>query len=252
MFNLKSVKTQLILYLGCLALLIVIKDKNFSFFFSVLIAVISALAIEAFVLYLKTKTFRATESSVITGLIIGFVLSSDELWWKFVLASALAIFSKHLITFKKKHIFNPAAFGIFLTLIFFDASTQWRGTYLWYILAPFGLYFTQKIKKIEVVIGYAIVSLLLFGIQAFLQKVPLWNIFSYFSYFYIFVMVVEPKTTPLDSIGKYLFGVGTAMLIFILTEAGVKFDAELFSLLAMNTGVALLNKLSAKKEERHE
>jgi len=247
MLNLKSIKTQLIIYLVCLALFLAIKDKDISFLFTVLVAVISALVIESLILYLKTKTFRITESSVITGLIIGFVLSSDEVWWTFVFASAVAIFSKHLIRFHKKHIFNPAAFGIFLSIILLQASTQWRGTYLWYIVVPFGIYFVNKLKKTGVLIGYALVSLLLFGSQAMLQKVSFWNIFGYLSYFYIFVMVIEPKTTPLKTTGKYLFGAGTVALIFILTGAGVKFDVELFSLLAMNLTVPLLNKLSPTK-----
>jgi len=246
MLNLKSIKTQLIIYLVCFALFLAIKDKDTSFLFTVLVAVISALVIESFILYLKTKTFKITESAVITGLIIGFVLSGDEVWWKFVFASALAIFSKHSIHFHKKHIFNPAAFGIFLSIILLGASTQWRGTYLWYILVPFGIYFVYKLKKTGVLIGYALVSLLLFGSQAMLEKVPFWNIFGYLSYFYIFVMLIEPKTTPLKTTGKYLFGAGTAALIFILTGAGVKFDVELFSLLAMNVIVPLLNKLPIK------
>ena len=247
MFNFKSIKTQLIFYLVCFALFLAVKDKDLTFLFTVLISVISALTIEALVLYFKTKKFQITESSIITGLIIGYVLSSDEVWWKFVFASALAIFSKHLIRFQKKHIFNPAAFGIFLSTILLGASTQWKGTYLWYILVPFGIYFIYKLKKTEVLIGYTFISLLIFGIQAMLQKVYFWNIFGYLSYFYIFVMVIEPKTTPLKTIGKYLFGAGTAALIFILTEAGVKFDVELFSLLAMNITVPLLNKLSSKQ-----
>jgi Na+-translocating ferredoxin:NAD+ oxidoreductase RnfD subunit len=190
---------------------------------------------------------QITESSLITGLIIGFVLSSDEVWWKFVFASVLAISSKHLIRFRKKHVFNPAGLGIFLSIILLGVSTQWKGTYLWYIVVPFGVYFIYKLKKTEVLLGYAFLSLLIFGIQAMLQKVPFWHVFGYFSYFFIFVMLIEPKTTPFKTIGKYLFGAGTAAFIFILTEAGVKFDVELFSLLVMNISVSLLNKLSPTK-----
>jgi len=87
----------------------------------------------------------------------------------------------------------------------------------------------------------------LFGAQAVAQRVSLWNIFGYFSYFYIFVMVIEPRTTPLNSIGKFIFGAGTAALIFILTEAGAGFDIELFSLLAMNVTVPLLNRIPLRK-----
>ncbi|MDD4953930.1 MAG: RnfABCDGE type electron transport complex subunit D [Candidatus Omnitrophica bacterium] len=242
----KSIKTKLIIYLSGFAVFLAVRDKDAAFLAATAIAVISALAAEGLVLYLKEKAFRASESAVITGLITGFVISSDQAWWIFCLAAVIAIFSKHLIRFRGKHIFNPAACGIFLTLILFGVSTQWKGTYIWYILAPFGFYFAYKLKKTEVLAGYAAASLLLFGAQALLQNVPLWNIFGYFSYFYIFVMVIEPKTTPLKPIGKYIFGAGVAALVFILTQAGVRFDAELCSLLVMNATVHLLNKMPVR------
>ena len=243
MLSLKSVKTQLIVYLAAVALTLAIKERDLVFLRAFAIAVFAATLVESLVLYLKAGSLKITESSIITGMIVGYALSSDEAWWKFIVAASLAILSKHLVVFKKKHIFNPAAFGIFLSTLILGASTQWNGTYMWYVLSPFGIYFAQKIKKTEVIIGYATVSLALFGTQALLQKVPLSNIFGYFSYFYIFVMVMEPKTTPFKSIAKYIFGAGAAAFVFVLTEAGVRFDVELFSLLLMNSTVPLLNKI---------
>jgi len=245
--NIKSIKTQLIIYLLVVALGLAIKERDFTFLRTLAIATFAATLIESLILYFTRGSFKITESSIITGVIIGYVLSSDEVWWKFVLAALLAISSKYIIVFKKKHIFNPAAFGIFLSTLLLGASAQWKGTYMWYVLVPFGLYFSQRIKKIEVIIGYAIISLSLFGTQAILQKVSLLNMFGYFSYFYIFIMVIEPKTTPLDSISKYLFGAAAAALVFVFTEAGVRFDVELFSLLLMNVTVPLLNKVSLNK-----
>jgi Na+-translocating ferredoxin:NAD+ oxidoreductase RnfD subunit len=107
---------------------------------------------------------------------------------------------------------------------------------------PFGLYFVYKIRKLEIIAGYAAVSLALFGIQALLQKIPLWHVFGYLSYFYIFVMVIEPKTTPVKPLGKLLFGAGVAGLIFVLTQLGAKFDVELCGLLIMNIAVPLVLK----------
>lgn len=248
MVNLKFIKTQLILYLVSFALFLTIKERNFIFFLSVIVTVISVLAVESIFLYFKTGFLQITESAIITGLIVGFVISSDEPFWKLICACVLAILSKYLIRFQKKHIFNPAALGIFLTTILFGASLQWKGTFAWHILIPFGIYFINKIKKAEVVLGYAVVSLILFTTQALLQRTPLGNIFSYFSYFYIFVMVIEPKTTPVSSIGKFIFGAGIAALIFILTETGAKFDVELLSLLIMNATVPLLNRTLLRKE----
>lgn len=247
--NFRSIKTQLILYLACFALFLTIKDRDFTFLFTTLLTVVSALCVETLILYFKSRVFQVTESALITGLIIGYVLSSQEPWWKLVFASTAAILSKHLIRFRGKHIFNPAGFGVFFYLVLLGASTQWRGTYLWYVIAPFGVYFTYKIKKLEVISGYAVISLLLFGTQAISHKVPLLSIFGYFSYFYIFVMVIEPKTTPAKPIGKYLFGAGTAGLIFILTEAGARMDVELASLLIMNAIVPFLNRIPLKKGE---
>lgn len=247
MFKIRSIKTQLIFFLGCFAVILAIKDRDAAFLIALIVAVVSALAVESVILYFKTKVFRVTESSVITGLIVGYVLSGDQVWWTLALAPSLAIFSKYLLRFRERHIFNPAALGIFLTLIIFGASTQWKGTYIWYALLPFGLYFARRIRKIEVIVGYAAVSLALFGIQAILQKAPLWNIFGFFSYFYIFIMIIEPMTSPAKPIGKYLFGAGVAGFIFVLTEFGVKIDVELFSLLLMNAFVPMLNKVPSGK-----
>ncbi|MDD5129368.1 MAG: RnfABCDGE type electron transport complex subunit D [Candidatus Omnitrophica bacterium] len=123
MLKLKSIKTQLILYLTCFAIFLSFQNKNAAFLVTTIIAVISALAAESTILYFKTRVFQISESSIITGLIVGYVVFSDEAWWRFVSASLLAIFSKYLIRFHKKHIFNPAAFGIFLAIIIFGAST---------------------------------------------------------------------------------------------------------------------------------
>ena len=246
MFHLRSIKTHLILYLAVCAGALAVRDRDGAFVLSLAIAVVSAVALETGILYFKTKKVQFTESSVITGLITGFVLSSDELWWKCVFAAAAAILSKYLIRLRGKHIFNPAALGIFLSTVILGAGTQWKGTYLWYIVVPCGLYFAYALRKTGVVIGYALVSFLLFGTQALLQKVAPWHLFGYLSYFYIFVMVIEPKTSPAKKAEQYAFGAGIAALIFILTAAGSRFDVELFSLLVMNAALPLSRVLTLK------
>lgn len=224
-----------------------IKDKDATFLLTTLLAVVSSAGSDSFISYLKNKKFTLSGSSVITGLIIGYVLSSDQLWWIFTLASLLAIASKYLIRLNNKHLFNPAAFGIFTVILFFNATTQWKGTYLWYVLVPFGLYFIAKIKKTQLLLGYILTVLILFGLQAFIQKAPILNIFGYLSYFFIFIMLIEPKTTPIKPLGKIIFGVGVALLIFVLTEMAIRFDAELCALLVFNLSAPLLNKIPERR-----
>jgi Na+-translocating ferredoxin:NAD+ oxidoreductase RnfD subunit len=247
MFNLRSIKTQLILYLLAFALFLVFKGRDFSFLLSFLTCVAAAVFAEAGVLYFKARKLQVTESALIAGAIMGCVFSSDEVWWKLAIAAVLAILFKHAVRSRNKHIFNPAALGIFLSAVLGGVALQWNGTYLWYFLVPFGIYLAHKMRKLEIVAGYAGMALVLFGTQALLQKVPLLNIFGYFSYFYVFIMVIEPKTTPSNRVGKYVFGAAVAGLIFILTESGARFDVELFSLLAMNAAVPLMNKFPVKQ-----
>lgn len=163
-----AVKSRLIVFLGLFALCLAIIGKDIRFLSCVSIALILALVSDSFFVYLKEKRVRVTDSSMITGLIIGFVLAADEPFWKFIAASIFAIASKHILRANKKHLFNPAAFGVFLVTVIFSANTQWKGTYLWYVLVPVGLYFAYKTQKLEVIAGYFLSALGLFGAQALL------------------------------------------------------------------------------------
>ncbi|MBI5874041.1 MAG: RnfABCDGE type electron transport complex subunit D [Candidatus Omnitrophica bacterium] len=236
------IKTQLIIFLSLFVLYLTFLQKDLLFLFKTLIAVAGAISAESLAVFFKQKKFALTESSAISGLIIGFVLSSISPWWMFLLASVFAIGSKYVLRIREKHLFNPAAFGIFLVTALLGAYTQWRGANLWYVLVPAGAYFVLKIRKIEVVLGYLAVFTLLSGVEAFFQNTPLWDVLLYQNYFFIFVMLIEPKTTPITRKGKVVFGVAAAILVFILTQCRVRFEAELLSLLAANILVYLLNK----------
>jgi Na+-translocating ferredoxin:NAD+ oxidoreductase RnfD subunit len=239
----KSIKFQLIVFLSIFALYLSIVDKDALFLLSTLLATVTAVITDTIILSLKKKKPQISESSVITGLIIGFVLYSRQPLYLVAVASLLAIISKHIIRFNKRHIFNPATLGILLTVIILHASTQWKGTYLWYILVPAGCYFAYRFRKLMLLISYGIVALSIFAIQALQQQVPITSIFGYLSYFFIFIMLIEPKTSPITLPGMILFGVIVAASIFILTEIGVHFDAELCGLLIGNAAFPWLNKL---------
>jgi len=236
-----SIKSQLIAFLGLFSIYLYAIEKDSAFLISILITVVSAAIFDTFVTYIKTKKFLITESSIITGLIIGFIIASDNAAWIKILACLFAIGLKYLMRINLRHIFNPAAFGVFAAILFLNATTQWKGTYYWYVLVPFGLYFIWKIGKIELLLGYILASLCLFGGQAIFQNAPLTGIWGYFSYFYIFIMIIEPKTTPVRPLPKFIFGIIVAVLVFLLTNIGVKFDAELCSLLIANAAILLLN-----------
>lgn len=240
--KLKSIKVQLSIFLLSFALYLSFIGKDVLFLLSLGISLIAAIAADFFITALKTKKFIITESSIVSGLIIGYVLSSNQAWWIITLASIFAITSKHLISFKARHIFNPAGFGVLIAVFLLGASTEWKGAYLWYIIIPFGFYFVSRIRKLEIAAGYFIVSFILFGTQAIIQGTHVLNVLGYLNYFFIFIMLIEPMTTPVKLSGKVFFGAGTGALIFVLYLVGVK-EAELTALLCFNLFTPLLNKI---------
>jgi len=239
--TIKSIKVQLGVFLLLFSVYLVFLEKNAWILSGLCISVIFAALADSVISYLKKKEFIVTESSVITGLIVGFVLSGSEKWWLIALAALSAVVSKHVIRFNNRHFFNPAAFGVLIAVFLLGASTEWKGAYLWYIIAPFGIYASFKIKKLELLAGYFIASLILFGVQAVIQNSPILNIFGYLNYFFIFIMLIEPMTTPMAMPGKIIFGAGAGVLIFILYVFGVR-EAELLALICFNLFMPLLNR----------
>lgn len=240
-----SLKSQFIIFLTSVLLFLAFSNNNWELIYTGFIAVFSALILDAIFLSLKNKKFALSESAVISGLIITFVLASDNAKWIFIVAPVIAILVKRIIRFNHKHIFNPAAFGILAVMLIFKAQTQWLGTNLWFIFLPCGIYFIWNYRKFEILYGYLLGYLLTFGIYILLiEKSSLLTILNYFSYFFIFVMLIEPKTTPITILGKYLFGFGVAFLTFIFTITKFPLDIDICSLLIFNLLTPFFNKLS--------
>lgn len=241
--NFKSIKVQINLFLAAFAVFLFLKDPNFAFLAGFFWAVLFSILIEAAVLYLKTKKFQITDSALTSGLIIGYVLSSELPWWMFLAVAAGTVGLKRVLRFRGKNLLNPAALGIFLAILLLKGTTEWKGAYEWYILVPAGVYLVNKIKKLEIVWAYFGMSLLLFIPQALAQGTPLTNIPGYFNFFFIFIMLIEPKTTPPTLWPKIAFGAGVALLVFLLTEWGFRFEPELFALLVLNALVPFMSKI---------
>jgi len=230
----KNIKSQLILFLILFSGFFIFKERDFYFLYSLVLSTGSCVLFDTCFKFLKEKKFIITSSSVITGLILGIVLASDQQWWTYFLAALASIGSKNFIRIKGNHLFNPAAFGIVFAILLFGANTQWKGTFIWYILAPIGLYFINKIKKLELLTSYFLVAFVLFFVEALLHKTPILNILWMFNYFFIFIMLIEPKTTPIKRVEKILFGACAAIAIFVFSEIGLPCDVELSALLVLN------------------
>lgn len=161
---------------------------------------------------LFSRVFEAqtnVESVYITALILTLIItpffpsSASSYFPLAVWASVWAMASKYILAIKKKHVFNPAAFGVALTALTINQSASWwvgTASLLPFVLVG-GLLMTRKLLRSDLVISFFAVSLIAtfsFGFfggqdvvrlasQAFLDS-PL--------FFFAFVMLTEPLTTP--------------------------------------------------------
>jgi Na+-translocating ferredoxin:NAD+ oxidoreductase RnfD subunit len=243
MIHFRSIKVQINLFLIAFAVFLYLKEPHPAFLTGFFWAVFFSVLIEGILLFFKTRKFQITGSALTSGLIIGYVLSSGSPWWTFLAVAACAVGLKRVLLFHGKNLMNPAALGLFLAVLPFSGTTEWKGAYEWYLLVPAGLYFAYKIRKTEIVLGYFAMSLVFFVPQALEQGTPLINIAGYFNYFFIFIMLIEPKTAPATRWPKIVFGAEVACLVFLLTELGFPYEPELFALLIMNAFVPLLNEI---------
>ncbi len=157
------------------------------------------------------------ESIYITALILALIIepvtSNDYAGLGFlVFVSAWAMASKYIFAIKKKHIFNPAAFGVALAAFTINqAATWWVGGNI--ALLPFvligGLLVVRKIQRFDLVAGFSVVSLATVALTARPGGAlsSMWVTLLHSSFFFLaFVMLTEPLTSPPKRFQRLVYG----------------------------------------------
>ncbi|MDP2671628.1 MAG: RnfABCDGE type electron transport complex subunit D [bacterium] len=193
---------------------------------AVLVAPVLDVAIKRF--WLKKKPTLPL-SAIITGLIIGTV-SVNAPVSGVLIATFLAIGSKFIIRWNDLHIFNPAVFGVVIAQVFNPAahgavthgSSQVVEGFgvggftvtLW--LVPLLIFANWRARKLWTSIPFLTATALLFyftrlaslnsfntqGVMGFLEVLP---------YYFAFIIVSEPKTSPSAKKEQVLFGLAIAV-----------------------------------------
>ena len=174
--------------------------------------------------YLFAKIFKVRtnlESASITALILTLIIGPSSPVRNFltmIFIGAAAMASKYVFALNKKHIFNPAAFAVFLAAtILNDGASWWIGSiYTFPLIVLGGLLILTKIKRFELVIGFFTVyflTLIFFG-----KGVTVNSFFIPSIWFYVFVMLVEPLTSPSTKNKQIVFGGFAALSYFLLPK----------------------------------
>lgn len=189
------------------------------------------------------KVFPNSESSIITGTILFFLLWPSYLPKDIVLmlaASVIAMGSKYLVNFKGKHLFNPAAFAA-IALLFFNSGAVW-----WVATLPMlpavlliGLLIVRKIRRFTLFLTFLAVStstILLFTLSQGRNVPEHLNLFlvSFPVLFFATVMLTEPATTPPSKKLQMIYASIVGFLFSLQTPIGPVYPSPEAALLVGN------------------
>jgi Na+-translocating ferredoxin:NAD+ oxidoreductase RnfD subunit len=170
-------------------------------------------------LFEKRKRIRP-DGAVITGLIIALILSTTTSWIIVAATSIISILSKHLLVHKKKPIFNPAAFGLLLSILIFQSQQSWWGAFgdlpSWTIMFLLigGYAATNRINKFPQVFSFFGTYFVLLYIMGTLHigniSDALQPPFINATIFFAFLMLTDPPTSPAKVKDQIIFGILTA------------------------------------------
>lgn len=185
-------------------------------------AALSAALLDAGVLRMRKGRWTFPSGALLTGLLIGMILSVREPWYVAAGTSALAIASKYVARGRTANIFNPAALALVAAFYLFDASQSWWGTlpdaHPAAILAVIALggYITVQNNKTAAVLTFLGVHFLLFTLVALGQDAMVAaQIFRspdlHAAMFFALFMVTDPPTSPPKHRDQLIYGVIVAI-----------------------------------------
>ena len=173
------------------------------------------------------------------------------------LAAFISISSKFLIRINDKHIFNPSALGIVLTILLTEKAWfspgQWgSSTVLLFGICCLGCIVVTRVQKLDTSISFlATYSALLFlrqieylgwPLDFFVQSITTGSLLL-FSFF----MITDPKTTPNHSIARVIWSMLVAVIAFYLTTFKFINGAPVWVLVFLQPLVPLLDSVFKAK-----
>lgn len=206
------------------------------------------------VCWLTNKVFASVfkvqaniESVFITALILVLIITPPQsfnyfsnfalLFW----ASIWAIASKYIFAVNKKHIFNPAAFGVALTAFTINQSASWWvGGNL--ALLPFvllgGLLIVRKLQRGNLIYAFFVAAFISVMGLASVSTNPFSAVGQALLHspilFFAFVMLTEPLTTPPTKFRQIIYGGLTGLLFGPNVHFGSVYSTPELALLAGN------------------
>jgi enediyne biosynthesis protein E5 len=197
-------------------------------------AVGAAMLIDAPILRMREGAWVFPDGALLTGLIVAMILSPHEPWYVAAITSAVGVASKYLFRVRTANVFNPAALALVATFYVFDTAQSWWGALpenapavvavgALGVLFATGLFITDRVNKMPVVLSFLGTYFLLFTVTAFLgdpgrvaelYRAPDLQAALFFAFF----MVTDPPTSPPKARDQLVYGVIVATVSYAAFE----------------------------------
>ena len=209
----------LVVWSWVLSLLGVIHFFVIAMVIQLIIAVAVGYGVDRMMAYIY-KVRSNPESMLVTSLIVYFLILPNGTTKNFILigvAVAFAALSKYLVTWRGKHIFNPAALGVVVIgLVGLGFAGWWVATpWLLPFVAVLGAVTVYKTRRWDMVAIYLVTSVLMIAAQAAIKGTfePNLIVMAFTSFplvFFACFMLTEPQTLAPKKMQRNIiaFGVG--------------------------------------------
>jgi Na+-translocating ferredoxin:NAD+ oxidoreductase RnfD subunit len=199
------------------------------------------------------------KSALITSFGLTLLFKTDQPIY-LVLAAVLAIGSKFIIRFRGKHLFNPATFGIIVSIILFQngwvSPGKWGSSVLLLLMiGAAGLMVLLKAGRIDTGLSFLFTLFILDMFRIVIYQGWEWDVLfhKYFNgslLLFSFFMITDPATTPNHRKARIIWAAGVAILTFYLQSYVQLHTAPIWALFIVSPLTVILDlMLKSKKFE---
>jgi enediyne biosynthesis protein E5 len=175
-----------------------------------------------------------------------------------LLAAFLTVASKYIFRYHQKHIFNPSAFGIIVTILLTKnawlSPGQWGSNALiFFSVVTLGTIVVTRVQKLDISLAFLITFIgLLFWRQVYMLGWPA----DYFIHsvstgsllLFSFFMISDPRTSPNHPVARILWAVLIAIIAFYLAVYQWKYNTPIWVLVAAAPLVPVLDRIFKAKD----
>lgn len=171
--------------------------------------------------YIRIRKYSNPFGAIVTGLILALIIDPSANWFQIFVVCAAAMGIKNFVRFGNRHVFNPAASGLFAGWAFFGMNSSWWGatlysgekalimnTLMYILLIGIAYISCIKLSRYLIVLSYILIFsvLFLFATSSYSVDVFVKTIASFGMHFYAVLMLPEPMTSPANKKRQLMYG----------------------------------------------